>query len=127
MIDFFDSSLQKTETMLKIDHIEMPRDTQMITFLSNEALLDCEAIKSEVQKSLKEKMFVPSFVGSYLMDSFQVSTKVEVKIMNIQWLMRGNKSFLDLVPILRSCPIEKLFLSDFMRSLTHEYWVNYQR
>ena len=40
MIDFFESSLQQTETMLKIDYIEMPRDADMISFLSNEASLD---------------------------------------------------------------------------------------
>ena len=47
--------------------------------------------------------------------------------MDIQWLLRGNKSFLDFVPDLESSKLDKLFQTDFMRSLTHEYWTHYQR
>ena len=47
--------------------------------------------------------------------------------MDIQWLLRGNKSFLDFVPDLESSKLDKLFQTDFMRSLTHEYWTSYQR
>ena len=46
--------------------------------------------------------------------------------MDIRWLLRGGKSFLDFVPILEACKLDKLYQTDFMRSLTHEYWTNYQ-
>ena len=64
---------------------------------------------------------------SFFVDVDQVNKQVEVKIMDIQWLLRGSKSFLDFVPVLESSKLDKLFLTDFMRSLTHEYWTFYQR
>ena len=39
----------------------------------------------------------------------QVNKQVEVKIMNIQWLLRGSKSFLDFVPVLESSKLDKLY------------------
>ena len=51
-----------------------------------------------------------------------VNTQVEVKVMDIRWLLRGDKNFLDFVPVLESYPLDKLYMTDFMRSLTHEYW-----
>ena len=47
--------------------------------------------------------------------------------MDIRWLLRGDLNFLDFVPILESYPLDKLFMTDFMRSLTHEYWTLYQK
>ena len=54
-----------------------------------------------------------------------VNTQVEVKVMDMRWLLRGDKNFLDFVPILESYPLDKLYMTDFMRSLTHEYWTYY--
>ena len=34
---------------------------------------------------------------------------------------------MDFVPILGSYPFDKLYMTDFMRSLTHEYWTYYQK
>ena len=48
-------------------------------------------------------------------------------MMNITWLLRGRDDFLKFVPILDSCKLDKLYQTDFMRSLTHEYWTQYQR
>ena len=47
--------------------------------------------------------------------------------MDIRWLLRDGKNFLDFVPILEACKLDKLYQTDFMRSLTHEYWTNYQK
>ena len=64
---------------------------------------------------------------SCFVDNDQVNKQVEVKIMEIQWLLRDSKNFLDFVPDLESSKLDKLFQTDFMRSLTHEYWTFYQR
>ena len=46
---------------------------------------------------------------SYFVDNDQVNKQVEVKIMDIQWLITGGKSFLDFVPDLESSKLDKLF------------------
>ena len=38
-----------------------------------------------------------------------VNTQVEVKVMDMRWLLRGDKNFLDFVPILESYPLDKLY------------------
>ena len=60
-------------------------------------------------------------------DDEPVNTQVTVKIMDIRWLMKGEKDFLNFVPTLESCKLDKLYQTDFMRSLTHEYWTEYQK
>ena len=42
-------------------------------------------------------------------------------MMDIRWLLKGNDDFLKFVPILESCKLDKLYQTDFMKSLTHEY------
>ena len=54
-------------------------------------------------------------------------TLVDVKIMDILWLVRGGNDFLDFVPILETCKLDKLYQTEFMRSLTNEFWTKYQR
>ena len=47
--------------------------------------------------------------------------------MDIRWLMRGGTGFLDFVSVLRNYKRDKLYQTDLLSSLTHEYWVVYQR
>ena len=47
---------------------------------------------------------------AFFVDNEQVNIrKVEVKIMDIQWLLRDSKNFLDFVPDLESIKRDKLF------------------
>ena len=55
MINFIESSLQETEAALKIENVQMPHDTQIVTFRSKSAILNIEEIQSEVEKSLPTK------------------------------------------------------------------------
>ena len=70
-------------------------------------------------KSVTDKML---FGLNFCEDEKPVSTQVTVKIMDISWLLRGSDDFLKFVPILESCKLDKLYQTDFMRSLTNEYW-----
>ena len=45
--------------------------------------------------------------------------------MDIRWMLRNGKGFLDFVPIIKEFERDNLFQSDFMLSLAHEYWVYY--
>ena len=45
--------------------------------------------------------------------------------MDIRWILRGQKGFLDFVPVLENFERDNLFQTDFMKSLTHEYWMAY--
>ena len=45
--------------------------------------------------------------------------------MDIQWILRDGKGFLDFVPILEEFERDNLFQSDFMQALAHEYWMGY--
>ena len=54
-------------------------------------------------------------------------TQVDVKIMDILWLYSGGNDFLKFVPILETCKLDKLYQTEFMRSLTNEFWTKYQR
>ena len=46
--------------------------------------------------------------------------------MDIRWLIKDGKDFLEFVPILETCKLDKLYQTDFMRSLTNEFWTKYQ-
>ena len=45
--------------------------------------------------------------------------------MDIRWLLRDEKGFLDFVPILERFERDSLFQTDFMQALTQEYWMAY--
>ena len=47
--------------------------------------------------------------------------------MDIRWIIEGGKDFLDFVPILEKFERDNLFQTEFMKSLTHEYWMGYLR
>ena len=47
--------------------------------------------------------------------------------MDIRWLLRDGDDFLKFVPILETCKLDKLYQTEFMRSLTNEFWTKYQR
>ena len=55
-----------------------------------------------------------------------VSKPVEVKVMDIRWLVKDKKAFFDLTPFLKQQDNEKLYQADFIKSLTFEYWGDYQ-
>ena len=55
MTTFIDSSLQETEAARKIENIQMPHDTQIVTFRSKSATLNIEEIQEEVNKSIPQK------------------------------------------------------------------------
>ena len=91
----------------------------MITFRSDQTMLDQKLIEQNALKSISDKELL-SF--KFCENERPVSTKVSVKIMDIRWLLKGSDDFLKFVPILEFCKLDKLYQTDFMRSLTHEYW-----
>ena len=119
MITCIDTSLQETSTTRLIDSIQMPLKTQMITFRSCETMLDQKSVEKKAMESIIHKKLF-SFIKCQ--DEKPVNTQVIVKIMDIRWLLKGSDDFLKFVPILESCKLDKLYQTDFMRSLTHEYW-----
>ena len=83
MIKFIESSLQETYSSSKINSINMPVNTQIITFRSNSALLIQEEIQDSVSKSLPEKELI-----SFCREKKLINTKVLTRIMDIRWLLR---------------------------------------
>jgi len=74
------------------------------------------------RESLKEKRLL-----GYCRNPKEINIKVVVKTMDIQWLLRGYLGFLDFAPILSCYRKENLFQTEFLRALTNEYWVYYQK
>ena len=101
----------------------MPRDIAFVTFRSPTSKLDQEEVQKLVNESIKEKELIPYEFGEKQL----VNTKVLVKIMDIRWITRSGLSFLDFVNILANYSKDKLFTTDLLKSLTHEYWTIYQR
>ena len=68
-------------------------------------------IRTEAQESLSAKELFGNLkrLQEFFVDSDQINKQVQVKIMDIQWLLRGSKSFLDFVPVLESSKLDKLF------------------
>ena len=100
----------------------MPRDTQLITFISDQGSLNQEQIQKEANASRKKKERFKSRKGKLVM----VSKPVDVKVMDIRWLIKDKKAFFDLTPFLKQQDNEKLYQADFIKSLTFEYWGDYQ-
>ena len=97
----------------------MPLKTQVITFRSSETRLDQKSMEKNALKSITDKKL---FRLNFCEDEKPVNTQATVKIMDISWLLRGSDNFLKFVPTLESCKLDKLYQTEFMRSLTHEYW-----
>ena len=74
-------------------------------------MIDISLTKKEFFSFCKEKKFV--------------NTKIQLKVIYLRWLLRGKKSFLDFVPILEQFRKDSLFQTDFIKSLTHEYWMQF--
>ena len=55
MIKFIGSSLQEVGTSIKIDSIDLPVNTHIVSFRSESAVLSPEEIQQNVNKSLPEK------------------------------------------------------------------------
>ena len=56
---------------------------------------------------MKEKKLI-SILDRFTEKKF-VNTKVKVRVMDIRWVLRGNKGFLDFVSILKNYSRDKLF------------------
>ena len=80
-----------------IESVEMPRDTQLITFISEQGSLNQEQIQKEANASREKKERFKSRKGKIVM----VSKPVEVKVMDIRWLIKDKKAFFDLTPFLK--------------------------
>ena len=98
----------------------MPKTIQLITFRSDSALLDQAQIQKRANLSMRAKDLF-----SYFRDQKEINTKVTVKIMDIRWIIKGGQEFLDFLPILEKFERDNLFQTEFMKSLTHEYWMDY--
>ena len=101
----------------------MPIDVGFVTFRSATSKLDQEEVQKLVNESIKEKELIPYEFGERQV----VNTKVQVKILDIRWITRSGLGFLDFVTILANYKKDKLFTTDLLKSLTHEYWTIYQR
>ena len=97
----------------------MPKNIQLITFRSDSALLN----QAEIQKRANDSMRSKAFFGN-CRDQKVISAKVTVKVMDIKWMIKGGQDFLDLVLILEKFERDNLFQTEFMKSLTHEYWMD---
>ena len=51
-----------------------------------------------------------------------ISTNVNVRVIDIGWLLKDDKDFLDLALILKKFEKDNLFRSKLVIALTHEYW-----
>ena len=122
MIKLFDSALKQTEYTRLVTSLELPTKTQLVTFRSQNNDLTHDAIQKKTKQSITDKQLIQP-----CNQPKEITVKVTVKIIEIQWLLRGFKNFLDFAPILESYEKENLFQTEFMRALTNEYWVNYQK
>ena len=125
LIKCIESSLMESETTCLIESLDMPANTQIITFRSELATLNQEEIQHLALESLPQKELIS--LPEFLREDKLVNTNVIVRVIDIRWLLRESKNFLDFVPILEACKLDKLYQTDFMKSLTHEFWTKYQQ
>ena len=52
-----------------------------------------------------------------------VTTNVTVKVIDVEWLFKEDKDFLDFAQILKSFEKDNLFRTKFVRALTKEFWI----
>lgn len=51
-----------------------------------------------------------------------VNTPVKVRIIDIRWLLRSGKSFIDFAAIMENFTSDSLFTTEFLKALTNEFW-----
>ena len=103
-MSFIESSLQETEYTQQFNSVNIPASTQFVTFRSDRGTLTLEEIQKMIYESLPKKELI-----SLLRDKKFINTKIELKIIDIRWLLRDKKTFLDLVPILEQFRRDSLF------------------
>lgn len=55
-------------------------------------------------------------------ESEQITYSVDVAMMNLEWMKRDKKTFLDLVKILSETKNKAVFETDFVKNLLDQYW-----
>ena len=58
MIRFLETSLVETKYTKKIQSLEMPQNTSLVTFFSDKPSLPMDDVQKEVMKSLKDKKLI---------------------------------------------------------------------
>ena len=84
MIKFIESSLQEIGTSIKIESMDLPINTHIVSFRSESAVLNPEEIQQKVNESLPEKELF-----SFCRETKTKITKIKVMIMDIRWLLCG--------------------------------------
>ena len=107
LIKCIESSLMESETTCLIESLDMPANTQIITFRSELATLNQEEIQHLALESLPQKELIS--LPEFLREDKLVNTNVIVRVIDIRWLLRESKNFLDFVPILEACKLDKLY------------------
>ena len=117
---FIDSSLVETPCCAEIEALDLPVGMQIVTFRHYASILSPEQIQKAVDESIPKKELCPCLGKQKV-----VNTKCVVRMLDIRWILRDGKGFLDFVPILEDFERDNLFQSDFMQALAHEYWMGY--
>ena len=117
MIKFIESSFQVLESSQNIESLDLPANTYMVTFRSESNTLNLFDVQEKVDASITDK----ELFGCCRPKT--KTTKIDMRIMDIRWLLHDRKSFLDFAPILEKYERDNLFQTKFMQALTNEYWM----
>ena len=105
---------------MKIESMDLPAGKVLITFRSNSATLSAQDIQRKSLESIKSKD------GTCMQgddDQQLVNSPVKVRILDIRWLLRDDRTFLNFAAIMEEFTLDSLFNTEFLRALTNEFWV----
>ena len=117
MIKFIESSFQGLEASQKIESLDLPINTYIVTFRSESATLNQKEIQEKVDESIPNKELISCYRQK------PKNTKIDMRIMDIRWLLHDRMGFLDFAPIFETYERDNLFQTKFMQALTNEYWM----
>ena len=121
MIKFIESSLLENEYTQKFVRVNIPSTSGVITFRSDNGDLSQDELQKNVDQSIIQKKILN------VSSDDVAATKVRTYIIDLGWLLADTKGFLDLVPNLEQYKDDNLFQTEFIKSVTNEFWSQYQK
>ena len=103
MIKFIESSFQVKESSQKIESLDLPANTYIVTFRSESATLNLKEIQDQVDESIPNKELISCCRRK------TKNTKIDMRILDIRWLLHNRQGFLDFAPVLETYERDNLF------------------
>ena len=118
IIEAFDNILTETKYTSQVLALNTSPDMPFVSFKSGIHKINHAICGNEVKRTLDHRR---------VSEESRMTNSVTVKMMDLRWMKRKDKCFLDLVQILDRISNKTILETSFMNSLVDAFWHSYSR